>query len=342
MRQINSKSITKRFSLFTLFAVIALAGVFFAKTWWATNSAPPLAIKPLYRFVITKGSSGTLVGNNLYKQGFIKSPLAFKIYIQLNGFSARIQAGEYKLGKNMSLVAVVNTLLKGPSGIWVTIPEGLRREEIPFRFANALNLGETETKDFVLEFNQSARNDEGYLFPETYLVQNDLSGAKAYQIMRATFDKQVDSQLKEDAAKTNYTLHELITLASIIERETKSPEERPIVAGIYFNRLQIGMALQADATVQYAIGNICYETNSSCNWWKTPTGPDLDINSAYNTYKNAGLPPFPISNPGLTSIKGVIYPNDNNYLYYIHDAKGNIHYAETLEQHNANVVKYLR
>ena len=142
--------------------------------------------------------------------------------------------------------------------------------------------------------------------------------------------------MKNDLVKTGLNLNEAVTLASIIERETLTSEERPIVAGIYFNRLNNDWPLQADATVQYAIG-----TNR--NWWpKNLTRADIEINSPYNTYKSQGLPIAPIASPGIVSLSAVVYPEDTDYMYYIHDSEGKIHYAETLSEHNANVAKYLR
>ena len=133
-------------------------------------------------------------------------------------------------------------------------------------------------------------------------------------------------------------------LASILERETRNADEAPIVAGILTNRLQISMALQTDATVQYAVANLKFKNQNLKleNWWVQPTKEDLKIDSPFNTYKFAGLPPAPISSPGLIMLKAAANPSDTDYLYYIHDSEGVIHFAKTLKDHNANVRKYLR
>ncbi|KKR62981.1 MAG: Aminodeoxychorismate lyase, partial [Candidatus Woesebacteria bacterium GW2011_GWA1_40_43] len=140
--------------------------------------------------------------------------------------------------------------------------------------------------------------------------------------------------LKDGIDVSTLTLKEIIMLASIIERETKMDEERPMVAGVLINRLNIDMGLQADATVQYAVG-------TAGNWWPILTKEDLLVNSPYNTYRFRGLPPAPIANPGLSSITAAVFPEESDYLYYLHDAKGQAYFARTLAEHNENVRQYL-
>ena len=151
--------------------------------------------------------------------------------------------------------------------------------------------------------------------------------------MTRTFDsKTSDMDLTQDQ----------VILASLIERETKTAEERPIVAGILINRLNVGMALQVDAAVQYAIGSTkCTVQSTKCDWWPILTKNDLASASKFNTYKYPGLPPTPIANPGTSSLTAAFNPTGNDYWYYIHDNDGQIHYAKTLSEHNANIAKYL-
>jgi len=157
--------------------------------------------------------------------------------------------------------------------------------------------------------------------------------------MKANFDSKVDSLTPSN---TNLTKPQLIILASLIEREMKTGDERPIVAGIILNRLNAGMPLQIDATVQYAVASArCGSEIISCAWWEPLASADLVINSPYNTYENTGLPPTPIANPGLSAIKAAYNPSTTDYLYYIHDSSGTIHYATTLEEQDANIKKYL-
>ncbi|MEJ2347990.1 MAG: endolytic transglycosylase MltG, partial [Patescibacteria group bacterium] len=140
---------------------------------------------------------------------------------------------------------------------------------------------------------------------------------------------------------SGYNLNQIITLASLLERETITNEERPVVAGILWKRVEAGWPLQVDAAVQYAIATADCQGKIECEWWPILTKEDLAINSSYNTYKYPGLPPAPIASPGLSSIKAAIFPEDSPYWFYLHDADGEIHYAETLEEHNANVSRYL-
>lgn len=303
---------------------------------WAYVSVQPVySNKEFKNFLITKGTSASTIGNNLQKAGLIKSSLAFKIYTQFSGISGNIATGEFRLSPGFNLFQTVNTLTKGPALLWVTIPEGLRREEIAAKFAKGLDRNTT----FITEFLAASKNDEGTLFPDTYLFPKDASASAIVNKMTRTFAAKTNSL----GASGGLSYEQRIILASILERETKTDEERPVVAGILINRLQIGMALQVDATVQYAVGTSrCKNQTVSCSWWEPLTKEDLSINSPYNSYKFAGLPPSPISNPGLSSLNAAFNPTKSDYLYYIHDSEGQIHYAKTLQEQNANVAKYLR
>lgn len=316
--------------LIFLFIAVFLAGF----VWFFRSSGAVSTDKTKQRFVIEPGSGANVVGTNLEKAGLVKNRLAFKAYIQLTGKSAKIQAGEYLISPNLDLFQLVGLLEKGPEEIWVTVQEGLRREEVALKIANGLSLEGNEKSVFVKEFLANSQGMEGYLFPDTYLLPRDIAAKEMVTLMRTTFNKRVNF---------TYTVRDII-IASILERETLSAEERPIVAGILLKRLNAGWALQADATVQYAVGSKrCINPLASCDWWPRPlTQDDLEISSSYNTYTNPGLPPTPISNPGLTSIKAAVNFQDSPYWYYLHDSEGGIHYAATLEEHNLNISRYLQ
>lgn len=298
-------------AVFLIVLVLGLGGV-----WFYQNARPVETTQTFRNFLIVKGTSAGQIGANLEKQGFIRSALAFKFYLKFTGASKKILAGEYTLSPSFSLFKIVDQLRRGPKEIWVTIPEGLRREEIARKFAAGLGRDETFIKDFLA----AAKDKEGFLFPDTYLFPKDVTAEKVVAKMLATFDLKADPVVSETD----------IILASLVERETKTVEERPVVAGILAKRIKIGMPLQVDATIQYLKGN-----------WEPISLADRQIKSAYNTYLNKGLPPGPICNPGLSSIKAAVNSAETNFLYYLHDAKGIIHYAKTLEEHNANVRKYL-
>lgn len=309
---------------------------------WANQSFRPVSVTEKYgEFVIPKGASAGVVANKLEKEGYIRSALAFKLYSQFSGISKGIFAGEYKISPHMTLPQIASTLTSGPLEVWVTIPEGLRREEVAEKFIQGLNKKGDDAASFRSDFLSASKELEGYLFPDTYLFPNEASASAVVKRMKTTFDNKIEDY-KDNISKSKLSQSEIVTLASILERETKTDQERPMVAGVILNRLDIGMGLQVDATVQYAKGTAdCRQMTANCEWWKPLLRDDLDLNSPYNTYKFRGLPPGPIANPGLSSLKAAILPEENDYLYYLHDSSGQIHYAKTLEEHNANVSKYL-
>jgi UPF0755 protein len=314
----------KKLLFLPLLIVLILAA---AIIWFYINVQPLTSGKNFSNFVIAKGSSASQIGTRLESSGFIKSALAFKIYIQFTGQSGKLQSGEFRLSPSYTMFQNISALFNGPIEIWVTIPEGLRREEIASKFTASLD------KDTVFynELIQASRGKEGYLFPDTYLFPLDASASAIVKKMNDTFTVKTQGLIP---AGSGLTFSQSVILASILERETKTDTERPIVAGIMLNRIQMRMPLQVDASVQYAVG-------TSKDWWPILSLADLKINSPYNTYKFAGLPPAPIANPGLSSLKAAFNPAATDFLYYIHDSTGQIHYARTLAEHNANVAKYL-
>lgn len=323
----------KKFLILIFLALILLVGGFF---WWERNLEAPSNDTTLTDFLITKGSSATVIANKLKTAGLIKDALAFRLYVQVTGKAKKIPSGEFRLSPSYSLFKIVEELIKGPVEIWVTVPEGLRREEIAAKFMTALEKDES----FRQEFLNLTVGKEGHLFPETYLFPKEVTATKIVEKMEATFDKKIDSEMRAEMTQ-NLGLEKTLILASLVERETKTDTERPTVAGILLRRLEIGMPLQLDATVQYAIATNKCKNQSECSWWPSTTLEDRKIDSRFNTYKYAGLPPNPIANPGLSSIKAVINPQESDYLYYLHGKNGEIHFAETLEEHNSNIKKYI-
>lgn len=318
--------------------IIALGGASFY--WWNLSVKPVSNSEEVRDFLITKGASASYIGNKLQGEGFIRNSLAFRLYVQLTNRAGRIQSGEYSLSSNLSLVDIVNELLRGPREVWITIPEGLRREEIAERFAVGLQKEQKEV--FVDQFLEASLGKEGSLFPDTYIFPKTASASVIVNKMLSTFNDRIDSQMEQDIEASGYSLNQILTMAAIVERETISKEERPIVAGILFKRLRADWPLQADATLQYLVADKnCGGVNLGCDWWEIPTNEDKKLNSPFNTYRNPGLPPAPIANPGLLSIKAAIYAEESDYWYYLHDAKGKIYYAETLEGHNENIQKYI-
>ena len=313
----------KKFLLLPLVLIMLTVGGIY---WFYKNAGPVSSTEEYDYFVIEKGSSASQIAEKLETAGLIKNAFAFKIYLQLSGRAERMQSGEFRLTPSYSLFQIVESLMKGPVELWVTIPEGLRREEVALKFVDALDKDDS----FVDEFMAASKDKEGYLFPETYLFPRDVTADAVVKKMTQTFTSKTQN-LKNNSG---LSFEKAIILASLLERETKTDAERPMVAGILLNRLNEGWPLQVDATVQYVVG-------TSKEWWPILTLENLSVKSAYNTYKNQGLPPAPIANPGLSSIRGVLNPTANDYWYYIHDGSGKIHYATTLSEHNANIAKYL-
>lgn len=279
-------------------------------------------------FVIREGSAIRQIGTNLRKEGFIKDPVVFFLYLKFKGVDRQIQAGDYKLSASMSLSEVVETLSHGTVDVWVTFPEGMRAEEY------ALILSE-KIPSYNSSWEERLILENGYLFPDTYLIPKDADSETTVSILKDTFYRKIaELGLNQDSPR----LSEIVIVASLIEREAKTNEERPIISGIIKNRLDAGMALQVDATLQYIKG---YDLEKK-RWWGSVSSSDKRIDSPYNTYLYPGLPPSPIANPGLSALSAALNPAQTDYYYYLHDGSGRIHYATTLPEHNENIRRYLQ
>lgn len=307
-------------------AIILFLAVF-TSLWWingvrAVNSND----KNSKIFIVERGQGVKEIAKNLKDQGLIKDSVVFFILTKKLGLDNKIEAGDFRLFPSMTAEQIAKELTHGTLDIWVTIPEGHRATEI----ADALR---KKMPSYDSSWDRKLIENEGYLFPETYLFPVDANADTIITIMRNnTFDTKYQTL---DIKKKGYTQDEIVTIASLIEREARHSEDRPLIASVIYNRLKIGMALQIDATVQYAKGQV------KGNWWPTITQDDYkSVISPYNTYLNPGLPPGPIANPGLASLEAAVNPADTNYLYYITDKNGINRYAQTLDQHHANIQKY--
>lgn len=298
--------------------------------WWSQSVKPLMpSSTETFDFTISQGESTRVVADHLFKNEFIRSPVAFFLLSRFGGWADRLQAGDFRLSPSMDLFTITEALTHGSSDIQVTIPEGWRREEIALSLAKSLNIPESE-------FLKEAR--EGYLFPDTYKFPKDAGSTAVTGIFSANFQRRVNDQIISKAAEKGLTLDELINIASLVEREAKLEQDRPLIASVIRNRLEIGMKLDIDATVQYALG---YQPQQKSWWKKDLTMEDLSVDSPYNTYHIAGLPPEPISNPGLAVINAVIEAPDTDYLFYIADKTGKSHFATTIEEHRQNIATYL-
>lgn len=288
-------------------------------------------------FVITPGQPITEIAQNLKDKNLIKSALVFRLMIAQMGIGMSIQAGDFRINPAMSSREIALELTHGAIDIWITLPEGLRIEEQAEIIEEKLKFGGNENYNFDKKAYIKAAK-EGYMFPDTYLVPKDATAKIIVNQLEYTFKTKVGESIIAKA-ETDLTIDEIITIASLIEREAKTAEEKPIIAGIINNRLRDGMALQIDATIQYAKG---YDSSEN-TWWPQITIDDYRlVKSPYNTYINQGIPPSPISNPGIDSIRAVLEPEKTKYYYYLHDSEGKIHYAETNAQHEQNKRNYLQ
>ncbi|MBI5356290.1 endolytic transglycosylase MltG [Candidatus Collierbacteria bacterium] len=318
--------------------ISALIGSIFIY-WYLSNIQPVSQIKaPEQIFIVRKGQSTKAILKRLQQEKIIKSSLATEIYLFLAKQRQGFQAGSFKLSPSMAIGEIANVLKTGIIDTWITIPEGWRAEQIVDELKNQGLLENLNFNELYKLFRQS----EGRLFPDTYLFAKDSSAEKIIEKMTENFDAKILSLTSE---RINPLTHELIIQASLVEREARHDVDRPLIASVLKNRLKIGMALQVDATLQYAkatqeIRNRKQETGNN-EWWGPVIPSDKNINSPYNTYKFPGLPPGPIANPGIEAIKAVLNPAETDYLYYISEPDGTTHYAKNLEGHNANIRKYL-
>lgn len=324
----SSNTISKRLTILLLVLVVVAVG---GGIWWkdAIVQPDPSDVSPVI-FVVNKGESVRSITTRLAQQGLIRNRVAFYILVKTMGLETQLQAGDFRLNRAMNAQTVAGELTHGTLDVWVTTLEGWRAQEIATKIAKELDIPEGE-------FLKYAR--EGYLFPDTYLIPRDASAAAIIKLFEDTFNAKVTPKMRQDALKTGLSFSEVITLASIVEREGRTDEDRPVIAGILLQRLKAGWPLQADATLQYALGYQSLEKS----WWKRElTVEDKQIKSSYNTYLHPGLPPGPIANPGLAAISAVIYPQETSYWYYLHDSAGGVHYATTIEEHEANIARYLQ
>lgn len=279
-------------------------------------------------YTVEKGTGINSLASDLFTKKIIKSPFLFKTFSVLFGGSKAIIAGDYSLNNKEGLIKMVNRFSAGDFKlipIKITIPEGLNVFEVSKLVAK--KFPKIDEKSFL----KLAEKEEGYLFPDTYLFLPNVSAEEIIKVMKDTFQEKILT-LNIDIKDFNKPLTDIIKMASIIEEEARTTETRRIVVGILWTRLSIGMPLQVDASFKYINGKGTSDLTLS----------DLKIDSAYNSYLYKGLPPTPISNPGLEAIKATINPIKTDYLYFLSDSNGDMHYAKTFSEHIRNKELYLK
>ncbi len=336
-----------------IFAVIiALAGVafLFANSWYkkqintqASNSSQLAEVE------IEQGEGAQAIARKLQKAGVINNSDVFYLYVKLNKLAPNIQAGKFQIPQNLTIIQVAQTIQKAAGNdLWITIREGLRLDEVAEELDKTF-LKEENSKFDKEEFTSIINNPdqyaiegkliaykpegkplEGFLYPNTYNVPKDITSLELIKLLITTFEKKLESENVSIDSDKDLSAYEVIILGSIIEREARESEERYMISDILRKRLEGKMdgvkLLQVDATLLY----------EEKDWDAVITQELKERDSEYNTYKNTGLTPTPICNPGLDSIKAALNPKSNDYLFYLHDPEGKIHYAKTHSEHVNN------
>lgn len=282
------------------------------------------------RVTIPQGAAFRTAADSLHAEGFVSSPWLFRVYARITGRDRQIRAGTYVLRHGLSWNDLVNALRKG-QGIErrVTIPEGWSLAQIVPELATELGVPKDSVQAAVRdpalrdELGITTPTLEGYLFPDTYVFSYGTEPRTAVKEMVRRFEDVWKPEWNDRLRQLAMTRNDIVALASIIEKEARLPEERPVISAVYHNRLRIGMPLQADPTVQYALGGhrerVLYR--------------DLEVDSPYNTYRHTGLPPGPIASPGKASIEAALYPASVPYLYFVADSDGHHEFRTTFKEH---------
>lgn len=310
------------------------------------TTAPSTDATPI-AFTIDEGESAVTIAGRLGELGIITDPDLFRLFLRYNGLDASLEAGDFELRRNMSMVEVAETLQKARfEEVVITIPEGKRAEEVADLltrenimdgtvFLAIVRQGDAVEHNLLFD-RPGGQSYEGYLFPDTYRLPAKASPEDLISRMLDNMAAKLPANAIDLASQRGLTFYEVLTVAAIVEREAVVAAERPLIASVYLNRLAQGMYLQADPTVQYAMG---YQPATG-QWWKTPVTLEeySSINSPYNTYLNPGLPPGPIASPGLDSIMAVLQPEETDFLFFVGCGGDGAHlFSVTFEEHERNV-----
>ncbi len=287
-------------------------------------------------FVVNKNDERAEILENLELEGYIEGTTAFESQLP-----AYVEPGGYALDKSMTQAEVASKLEGSPAMIWVTIPEGNRKEEIGEKLASKLGWSAVQEESWLTAYKQlgyeSHENPEDYkegvYFPSTYLFPRTEGPVLAASRMVNTFNDRFEGYPDAFTAEHEIGWQDALTLASMVQREASGREDARIVAGILWNRIERDMAFQLDATIQYAVNT------AETGWWAPISSSDRDVESPFNTYTNKGIPPHPISNPGMVSIDAVLNPEETDCIFFIH-AEGQIYCSATLEGHRENIERY--
>lgn len=317
--------------------ILILAGIFIGLSGHKTESEDK---NHRIRFKVKVGMDASEIARRLEREGIIGSSLKFRILAKLNGYESQLKNGTYSLSPGMEYEEVFAKLIAGEQEfVQVTIPEGFGVKDIAIRLDEE---GLVDKEDFIDKAKKFAPYDyiekhnnvfyycEGFLFPDTYTFEHDAGVDYILKAMAENLDYRLTDKMRTRAKEENLSIYDLITLASIVEKEVKFSEDRAIVAQVLFKRLKLGMPLQVDATLQYLMDTPKEDVSIA----------DTQIESPYNSYQHIGLPPGPIANPGMAAIEAILNPASTDYLYFVADRSGHNHYANTYEEHLELVNQY--
>ena len=289
---------------------------------------------------IRDGMSTAEIADQLAEKNVISNSLKFRLLSRLRDYDDKMKPGTYVFTQGMSYDEVFAKILNGEKQIMTfTIPEGFTVKDIAKRL---YGLDIADEEDFLKEAEKFSPYDymkkhknvfyaaEGFLFPDTYTIESDASIEEILKVMAANFDNRLTPDIRNRAKEKNLSIYDLAILASLVEKEVRYPEDRAVVAQVFFKRLQLNMPLQTDASLQYLMDAPKEDVSID----------DTKIDSPYNTYQHAGLPPGPVANAGMEAIEAVLNPADTNYLYFVADRQGHNHYAETYDEHLELVSQY--
>lgn len=333
---------------FYIILILVIFIVFISIKYYSDSLAVAFGESREVAFIISKGEPVGEIAANLKKENLINNEIIFKSFVYFKKLDNKFQAGEYKLYSGMGMREIASILTSGKYAVEtrITVIEGWDSKKI----ADYLSQRRLVAKnDFLLAVNKPKlewlekyeflkdkpfeASLEGYLFPDTYRVFVKTDANLIIEAMLDNFDKKFNKNLREEAKRQGKTIYDILKMASVIEKETSKDKDREIVSGIFYKRLQLGMALESCATINYILGNSK----------KRLTIEDTRIKSPYNTYLNPGLPPGPICSPSLDSIKAAIYPAKTDYLFFLSkEEDGAIVYGRTLQEHNINKAEYLK
>jgi UPF0755 protein len=314
-------------------ALLALTAAF-GYALYADRSRPAVATQ----VIVARGSTFDEIARRLAEDGVISNVWTFRILARLRKQDVAVHAGEYRFTPHQTQDAVLRALVSGGAQVaaWVAIPEGFTAAQIANRLEET-GIGPAPAfyrefmRDTVVVAGARTKNLEGFLFPSTYLVPLGAAPSQAAGMLTSEFLKELPADAATRAGTLRVSVPQAVTVASLVEREAKSEEDRPKIARVIYNRLRLGMPLQVDATIEYALPKHKSELSFA----------DLKIDSPYNTYAHPGLPPTPIANPGLPSLEAALHPSKGDDLYYVYCGNGRHVFAKTLAEHQANVARCL-